>query len=146
MVWGGCFGLRGAYLDEQFWGTILNILWISWEPSFGLLGRSLKGSTTWEPAEGEQNIVLTIFIKFLLTVLPFVLFCTYLINSFTVVSKILLFPLLLGRAENAFVGKLEFLFNLLAIMWAGFGKFLGIVRGFFFFFWYMCLFFFRIVG
>lgn len=85
------------------------------EPSFGLLGRSLKGSTTWEPAEGEKNIVLTIFIKFLLTVLPFVLFCT-LINSFTVVSKILLFPVLLGRAEDAFVGKLEFLFNLLATM------------------------------
>lgn len=102
------------------------------EPSFRLLGRSLKGSTTWEPAEGEQNIVLTIFIKFLLTVLPFVIFCTYLINSFTVVSKILLFPVLLGRAENAFVGKLEFLFNLLAIMWAGFEKFLSISRGFFF--------------
>ena len=32
------------------------------ERALWLLGRSLKGNTTWKPAEGEKNIVLTIFI------------------------------------------------------------------------------------
>jgi len=79
-------------------------------------GQIFEGQYYLGASRGRAEHCFDIFIKFLLTVLPFVLFCTYLINSFTVVSKILLFPVLLGRAENAFVSKLEFLFNLLAIM------------------------------
>lgn len=79
------------------------------EPSSRPLALPLKSNTAQEPAEGEQNIVLPIFTRFLFNYFYLLfIFCIYLKNCLTVVSKILFFPALLGRAENTSVSKWEF--------------------------------------